>query len=120
MTTPEQFFRENDIGLATFHAVRGALAVGFPDVEVRVSKSQVAFRRGRGFAYLWTPAQYLRGPTAPVVLSIALMDRIDSPRFKQVVHPGPWMHHLEIRDPASVDDEVRGWLNLAAAQASAV
>ena len=118
MTTPEQFFGENHIALATFRAVRGALEAGFPDVEVRVSKSQVAFRLGRGFAYLWTPAQYVRGATAPVVLSIALTDRLDSPRFKEVVHPGPWIHHLEVRDAASIDDEVRGWLNRAATAAA--
>jgi hypothetical protein len=29
-----------------------------------------------------------------------------------VVHPSPkvWMHHLEIRDPDQVDDEVARWL----------
>jgi hypothetical protein len=29
-----------------------------------------------------------------------------------VVHPSPkvWMHHLEVRDPDQVDDEVARWL----------
>jgi len=35
-----------------------------------------------------------------------------SKRFKSVVHPSPkvWTHHLEVRDPDQVDDEVARWL----------
>jgi hypothetical protein len=31
-----------------------------------------------------------------------------------VAHPSRWIHHLEVRDPAEVDDEVVGWLTEAA------
>lgn len=86
---------------------------------VRVSKSQVAFRRRRGFAYLWLPGQYLSRPAADVVLTIALGRRDPSPRWKEVVHPArtQWMHHLEVHDPAEIDDEVAAWLREAAARA---
>jgi hypothetical protein len=81
-------------------------------IDVRASKSQVAFRLRRGFAYLWMPGQYLRTPTAEVVLSIALGRLDQSPRFKQVAHPSPgqWLHHLEIHDLDDIDDEVARWL----------
>jgi hypothetical protein len=84
-------------------------------VTVRVSKSQVAFRRHRGFAYLWMPGMYLANPGADVVLSIALDRELASSRFKEVVHPSPriWMHHLEIRSLDDLDDEVLGWLRAA-------
>ncbi len=87
--------------------------------EVRISKSQAAFRRKRGFAYLWMPAQYLRKPTAEVVLSIALGRLDGSTRFKEVVHPVPahWMHHLEILNLSDLDDEVAAWLREAADRA---
>lgn len=87
--------------------------------ETRTSKSQIAFRRSRGFAYLWLPGQYLRGPHADVVLSIALDRHDPSPRFKEVVHPAPghWMHHLELDGPDQVDAEVIEWLREAASQA---
>ena len=116
--TPEEYFADEPLGLAALDRVRSSLApIG--DVEVRASKSQVAFRRRRGFAFLWRPAQYLRRP-APVVLSIALGRADGSSRFKQVVHAAPahWMRHLEIRDIADLDDEVAGWLLEAAARAS--
>jgi hypothetical protein len=95
-----------------------ALAPDGP-IEVRVSKSQVAFRRQRGFAYLWLPGRYLARPHAEVVLSIALGCHVESPRWKQVVEPTPgrWMHHLEIRDITDVDEEVVRWLREAANRA---
>ena len=99
------------LALDVFRAVRRALEeIG--DVELRVTKSQVAFRRRRGFAYLWMPSQWLDRPHDTVVLSIALDHQLQSPRFKQVVEPAPgrWMHHLEVRAVGEVDDEVTGWL----------
>jgi len=91
----------------------------FAPVDVRVSKSQVAFRLRRGFAYLWMPGQYLRHPDAEVVLSLSLGRHDDSPRWKEVAHPSArhWIHHLEVRDLADIDDEVAGWLREAAGRA---
>jgi len=49
------------------------------------------------------------------VLSLALPERLDSARFKQVGMPSPdvWMHHLELSGPDDFDDEVVGWLRTA-------
>jgi hypothetical protein len=81
---------------------------------MRATKSQVAFRGRRGFAYMWWPARYVRSDV-PAVLSIALPRRIPSARFKEVVNPAPgmWMHHLELRSFADLDDEVAAWLEEA-------
>jgi Domain of unknown function (DUF5655) len=116
---PEDFFAGHPDARAVFEKVRSILTRLGP-VEVRTSKSQVAFRRQRGFAFLWLPGRYLSKPTAEVVLSIALGRHDPSARFKQVAHPAPsqWMHHLEIRDVGDVDDEVVGWLREAADRAS--
>lgn len=79
--------------------------------ETRVSKSQISFRRRRGYAYLWRPGVYVKS-TVPLVLSLALPRNVDSPRFKQVVHPAPgiWMHHLELTESTQLDAEVRRWM----------
>ncbi|MGY1700237.1 DUF5655 domain-containing protein [Geodermatophilus sp. SYSU D00766] len=115
--TPEEFFAGSPLGAAVYDRVRALL----PACEVRVSRSQVALRERRGFAWLWRPGRYLRGPTAQVVLSVALGRPDPSPRWKQVVHPSPrhWVHHMEVHDPAEVDDEVASWLREAAARACA-
>jgi hypothetical protein len=63
---------------------------------------------------VWRPGQYVASDV-PAVLSVALDRRVESSRFKQVAHPAArvWMHHLELRDPLEVDNEVRGWLEEA-------
>ncbi|HEX5949559.1 MAG TPA: DUF5655 domain-containing protein [Actinomycetota bacterium] len=115
---PEELFDGHPQAREVVDRVRSVLAAmpGTRPVEVRTTKSQVAFRRSRGFAFVWRPGQYLRGPASEVVLSIALGRRDTSPRFKEVVHPSPavWMHHLELESPDDVDDEVVGWLREAA------
>ncbi|CAB4728674.1 unannotated protein [freshwater metagenome] len=115
--TPEGLFARHPAGLAVWERV-AQLAAALPGTEVRTSRSQVALRRRRAFAFVWRPGQYVRSDV-PAVLSIALDRELDSARFKEVAHPGPriWMHHLEVRDPAEVDDEVAGWLREAWARA---
>jgi hypothetical protein len=120
--TPDDFFADSPAGLAVHRRVHDVVTRARSDVTVRVSKSQVAFRRRRGFAYIWLPGQYLRRPGADVVLSIALRRRITSARFKEVVHPAltVWMHHLELGSVDDVDHEVEMWLLEAADDAEAV
>jgi hypothetical protein len=117
--TPEGFFAGRPDAYAVFERVHAILAAYGP-VQVRTTKSQVAFRRRRGFAYLWLPGQYLAEPGAEVVLSIALERHDGSPRFKQVAHPSAayWMHHLEVNRIEDLDHEVAQWLTEAAAAAT--
>jgi len=113
--TLEQYFAGSDErSLPLFDVVRSAIESVGP-VEMRVTKSQVAFRRRLTFAWTWMPGQYLRGKVAPLVLTIDLRRRDDSPRWKEVVEPRPrlFTHHLEIRSPEEIDDEVLSWLREA-------
>lgn len=107
------FFDGSPEGLAICNAVFSAIS-GLGPISVRVSKSQIAIRRRHGFAFLWRPGKYVKS-TVPVVLSLALPYELGSRRFKQVVHPAPsvWVHHLELRDPGMVDEEVAQWLQVA-------
>ena len=84
-------------------------------VELRVTKSQVAFWCRKAFAWAWIPRKYLRGKTAPLVVSISLPGRDASPRWKEIVepYPGRFMHHLELYSVEDLDEEVQGWLQAA-------
>jgi hypothetical protein len=115
--TVDEFFARDVFGSRVCAKVRAVLDSIGP-YTVRVTKSQVAFRNRRGFAFLWRPGMYLDNPTADIVLSVALGRHDRSARFKQVAHPaaGQWMHHLEIRDVSDIDDQVAGWLREAAAR----
>lgn len=114
--TPERFLAGTDSGVAVLRWVRRVLADGGFEFTVSTSKSQVAFRRRRGFAYLWLPGQYLRRPNADVVLSLALGRELASSRFKEITHSAPalWMHHLEVKSVDELDDEIAAWLREAA------
>ncbi len=120
MVEPTDYFEGHPNAMRVYEAVRAAIEqLGVP-FEVRTSKSQVAFRRRIGFAYLWLPGRYLRNPGSEVVLSIALGRRDESPRWKEVVHPAKahWMHHLEVSALEEIDGVVVEWLREAADHAA--
>ncbi|HSO17172.1 MAG TPA: DUF5655 domain-containing protein [Arthrobacter sp.] len=112
-STPEEVFSGSPRGLELFRTVEALLAAPTPPA-VRATKSQVAFREKRGFAYLWWPGRYVDSDV-PAVLSIALPRRIGSTRFKEVANPSPgvWMHHLELHAADQLDREVLDWLREA-------
>jgi Domain of unknown function (DUF5655) len=116
--TVTSFFDGHPEARARFAEVERAVA-RLGHSTVRVTKSQVAFRRRRGFAWVWLPGRWLRRPGAEAVLSIALARHDASPRWKEVAHPTErvWMHHLELPGPGLVDAEVRAWLAEAYAAA---
>jgi hypothetical protein len=114
--TLEQFFAGHEESRQIFETLRRAVAAtGLAHLELRVTKGQIAFRHRRPFAWASIPATYLRGDGAPLVLTVALLRRDLSPRWKQVVEPaaGRFTHHLELRSDADVDDQVRAWLREA-------
>ena len=107
------------VAVAVFERLRSCLQDVEP--EIRTTKSQIALRHRRDFAYLWLPGQYLKKPGAEVVLSIVLGHHDASARFKEVAHPSArhWIHHLELHGPGEVDDEVLDWLREAVEHATA-
>ena len=117
--TLDDFFAGQEEPRLIFETLRRALdTVG--QAELRVTKSQVAFRRRRAFAWAWMPGTYLRGRHAPLVLTISLRRRHPSTRWKEIVEPTPgrFTHHLELRSTTDIDDEVRLWLQEAWADAA--
>lgn len=104
------FFAGHAESRRIFDAVATAISSLGP-VQCRVTKSQIAFRRRIGFAWVWMPVQYL-GRGAPLVLSVALRRRDGSARWKEIVEtaPGRFMHHLELRAAGEVDAQVLAWL----------
>ena len=116
MTQPiagEEFFAPDKKAVSIYRALARSL-VGLEGVEVLASKSQVAFRARRVFAYAWAPKHYLKRDV-PVVVSLALREELRSSRFKEVAHPSPstWMHHLELRLVKDVDSELIAWIKRA-------
>lgn len=88
------------------------MADGLELVEIKVTKSQAALTAGKAFVRAWIPPKVLRGRGALLVLTFVFNEKDPSPRWKEIVEPRPgrFTHHLEINDPADIDEQVRGWL----------
>ncbi len=112
--TPETFFEGREQAKQLFDKIRSAITV-IGQAEVRVTKSQIAFRRQRAFAWVWMPGRYLQGDVAPLVLTVGLRRRDASPRWKEIVEPVPgrYTHHLELHAVAEIDGEIRDRLREA-------
>jgi hypothetical protein len=112
--TLDQFFSGYEESRRIFDALRAAIET-LGTMEIRVAKSQVAFRRRKAFAWAWVPDRYLGGGHAPLVLTLSFAERNPSPRWKQIVEPAPgrFTHHLELTSESEIDGEVRGWLQAA-------
>jgi hypothetical protein len=116
MTTLDEYFAGWEEARALFDAMQDAMAA-LGAIELRVTKSQVAFRtsQGKAFAWAWIPGSYLHGRAAPLVLTLALRRRDPSPRWKEIVEPatGRFTHHLELYTAGDIDQQVRDWLSEA-------
>ena len=112
--TLDEYFSGWEESRRLFDALRPAVEAVGP-AELRVTKSRVSFRRRKLFAWAWIPGKYLRGRTAPLVLTLSLPGRDPSPRWKEIVEPRPgrFTHHLELHSVEDIDDEVRAWLRIA-------
>jgi hypothetical protein len=112
--TPETFFEGQELARQLFDEIWGAIT-SIGEATVHVTKSQIAARRQKAFAWVWMPGKYLRGDVAPLVLTVGLRRRDASPRCKEIVEPVPgrYTHHLELTAVDEIDDEVRNWLREA-------
>jgi hypothetical protein len=112
--TLDEYFEGKDESRQLFEAVRGVLKT-IGTAEIRVTKSQVAFRRRKTFAWVWMPGKYLRRKAAPLVLTLSFRHKDTSPRWKEIVEPSPgrFIHHLVLYSTRDIDGEVRHWLNAA-------
>lgn len=112
--TLDEYFSGFEMSRSIFNILLAAInSVGATRMDV--TKSQIAFRRAKAFAWAWVPDRYLHGRHAPLVLTLAFPERDESLRWKQVVEPAPgrFLHHLELYLESDIDDEVRAWLRRA-------
>jgi predicted transport protein len=111
--TPTQFFVGNGESRKLFDAIATEIE-RLGNASIRVTKSQIAFRKNKNFALVWMPGKYLKNrPVAPLVLTLSFPQRDSSPRWKKItkISPCRFTHHLELRDVAEIDAQVKAWLH---------
>lgn len=115
MTTDElMFFNAMPGALPLYEALSRQLWAAFPDMEVKVQKTQITFRARYGFAFV--SLRRMKGcPPVFLILTFGLGRRLDSRRIAMAVEPYPqrWTHHVILSQESQIDGELLGWLQEA-------
>ena len=113
MTADELLFFDSKPGLVPIYdALRTALAERYPEVRIKVAKTQISFCNRHLFAMASLPR---RKGESHLLVSFGLGRRESSGRVMQAVepYPGRWTHHVPVHSPAEVDPELLAWLEEA-------
>ena len=123
-TSPEEirFFDEKPQLIGLYAALRAQLARAYPEMGMRVGKTQISFLSPRVFAMASLPRR--RGKSWPkefLLVSFGLGYEKQHPRIAQATEPSPgrWTHHVPIVRADETDDELLSWLEEASAFAAA-
>ena len=110
------FFDKMPAMLPVYARLREQLAAAYPDLGIRVGKSQISFRNRYGFASASLPWRRVKGwPAEYLLVSFGLARRLDDPRIAQAVEPYPnrWTHHVLVQTPEEVDETLLRWIDEA-------
>lgn len=119
MNLPEHY--ENDVlfffdgkpeALALYQGLCQKLDAAFPEVSVKVQKSQISFYGTHLFAMASLPK---RKKDPGIVVTFGLGRREPLPRIGVAAepYPGRWTHHVTVTRDEELDGELLGWLREA-------
>ena len=113
------FFEKSPAALPLYQALETRVLAEFPDVKIRVQKTQISFSQRRNFAFAsLLPARKAgERPAVFITVTFGLGRRVDSPRIDGSVEPYPnrWTHHVMVSSEEELDGELMDWLREAAA-----
>lgn len=117
MTTDEMlFWNDYPNMLSLYEALSSILTERYPDMTIKVSKTQISFYNRHMFAMVSTSKKRKKDwPKEFIMLSIGLPYPVDNPRVLASVepYPGRWTHHVAITDTDEMNDELLQWIDSA-------
>lgn len=117
MTTDElMFFQKMPQVLPLYETLKENLQNAYPDMSIKVTKTQISFRNRYVFAMASLPWRRVKGwPEAYLLVSFGLSCQKDSPRIAQAVEacPNRWTHHVIVERREEIDPELLGWIDEA-------
>jgi hypothetical protein len=90
--------------------------ISLEGVQSVTRKTQVSFKHGRAFAWIWLPQMWIKKqPRGSITLTFALDHQVRDRRIKQSVEPSPgrYTHHVVIARDGEFDAQVKTWLSEA-------
>lgn len=111
----DKFFTDKPVQRHLFNLIKEYI-VSLGQVDIKITKSQIAFVNKRQFTWVWLPMPWdKRRPKNSIVLSFSLDKKIVNPQIVQVVepYPGRFMHHIIIEKEADMSGDIKKWLTEA-------
>lgn len=110
------FFDGRPAAMEIYTALEEKLRAAFPDVRVKVQKTQISFGNKYGFAFASLPRRKNRaGSKDYLIVSFGLGAPVESPRIfvKTEAYRNRWTHHVEVSSAEELDGELMGWIREA-------
>lgn len=121
-TTDELLFFDRYPQLVPLYQALREKLVAYPDLTIKVSKTQISFRNRHIFAMVSLPLRAFRGfPREYLLVSFGLGEQRTSPRIavSTEAYPGRWTHHVPVTSAGDLDAELLTWLDEAYAFSNA-
>ena len=110
------FFEKEPQALLLYEVLEERILGELEQVSIKVQNTQISFSSKHMFACASLPRFSRKArPEARLVLTFGLSHRVEHPRIWQAVEPYPsrWTHHVVLRGPEDVDEELMAWVREA-------
>lgn len=110
------FFDGRPLELTLYEALFQRLDAAFPDISVKVQKSQISFYGKHLFAAVSLPIRRRKDwPDHCILVTFGLSYPLSSARIAVAVEPYPnrWTHHVVVSEESQLDTELFDWLREA-------
>lgn len=114
--SPEEllFFDSMPTMLPVYEALRHKLVNAYPDLGIRVTKTQISFKN----RYIFAVVSFQRVPDCPkehLLVTFGLGYPKQNPRISVVTEASPhrWTHHVPVTRPEELNEELMGWIDEA-------
>ena len=102
--------------LPLYETLKKYLVEAYPDMRIKVSKSQISFYNRHMFAMVSPPVRRKKDwPKEFIMVSFGLPYQIVSPRIAMSAeaYPNRWTHHVIVEDVNSIDTTLLAWIDKA-------
>ena len=114
--SPEEllFFDAMPAMLPVYEALREKLLSAYPDLGIRVTKTQISFKN----RYIFAVVSFQRVPGCPkehLLVTFGLGYPKQDPRIPLVTEASPnrWTHHVPVTAPEQLDRALMDWIDEA-------
>lgn len=117
ITTDEIMFWDKWVQLLPlYETFKNRLLEAYPDIKIKVSKSQIPFYNRHMFTMVSPPVRRQKGwPKEFMLISFGLPYQVISPRIAMSVeaYPNRWTHHVIAENAEAIDKTLLAWIDEA-------